>query len=129
VTAAQSIELELPAAPASVARARDGLDVLRGTIKDGLLDDVRLLVSEIVTNSVRHAGLGPGDQVVVRASALRDRIRVEVADPGPGFDAPRPGPVAGAGSGWGLFLVEHIADRWGVDRSKHRTRVWFEIDW
>jgi anti-sigma regulatory factor (Ser/Thr protein kinase) len=128
VTAAQIIELELPVAPASVARARDGLDALRGAIKDGLLDDVRLLVSEIVTNSVRHAGLGPRDHVVVRVSALRDRIRAEVADPGPGFEAPRPGPVAGAGSGWGLFLVAHIADRWGVDRSDRRTRVWFEID-
>jgi anti-sigma regulatory factor (Ser/Thr protein kinase) len=128
VTSAPSIELDLPAAPASVGRARDGLDVLRGTLKDGLLDDVRLLVSEIVTNSVRHAGLGPQDRVLLRVTAEPSSVRAEIDDPGPGFVAPPLGPSAGAASGWGLFLVEHVADRWGVDRADGHTRVWFEID-
>lgn len=110
---------------------------------------VRLLVSELVTNAVRHAGTGPEDQLGLVISTSPRAVRVEVADGGPGFAvsggaaAPRhpivttaagPGgePVV-AESGWGLFLVDELADRWGVDRSGHGgggrgTRVWFEID-
>jgi anti-sigma regulatory factor (Ser/Thr protein kinase) len=128
VSGPESVEIELPPAPASVARARDGLDALRGTLNEGVLDDVRLLISEIVTNSVRHAGLGPGDRVAVRVMAEPKRVRAEVVDAGRGFDAPQPRPAAGTASGWGLFLVEHLADRWGVERLDGRTRVWFEID-
>jgi anti-sigma regulatory factor (Ser/Thr protein kinase) len=128
VTSRQRVEIELPPAATSVARARDGLDVLRGSVADGTLEDVRLLISEIVTNSVRHAGLGPADRVSVRVTADGKRVRAEVVDTGQGFEAPPRGPGAGAGSGWGLFLVEHLADRWGVERRDGRTLVWFEID-
>jgi hypothetical protein len=54
-------------------------------------------------------------------------LRVEVHDPGHGFelrDAPSD-PLRA--SGWGLVLVEELADRWGVDHAP-RTRVWFEMD-
>jgi anti-sigma regulatory factor (Ser/Thr protein kinase) len=128
VTARQRVEIELPPAPASVARARDGLEPLRGSVADGTLEDVRLLISEIVTNSVRHAGLEPADRVAVRVIADPRRVRAEVLDSGPGFEAPRRGPSTGSGSGWGLYLVERVADRWGVERRGGRTRVWFEID-
>jgi anti-sigma regulatory factor (Ser/Thr protein kinase) len=128
VTARQRVEIELPPAPGSVARARDGLDALRGSVADGTLEDVRLLISEIVTNSVRHAGLGPTDRVAVRVIAEPGRVRAEVVDTGKGFEAPPHGPTTGASSGWGLFLVERVANRWGVERRDGRTRVWFEID-
>jgi anti-sigma regulatory factor (Ser/Thr protein kinase) len=57
-----------------------------------------------------------------------ERVRAEIVDTGRGFEPPSTGPAAGAGSGWGLFLVEHVADRWGVDHLDGHTRVWFEID-
>jgi anti-sigma regulatory factor (Ser/Thr protein kinase) len=124
----REIDVELPVSSASVAKARARLDELGGGVRDGILDDLRLLVSEVVTNSVRHAGLGPDDSVEVRVRAEPGRVRAEVFDAGPGFRAPNGDPAAGAGSGWGLFLVERVADRWGVDRVGGRTRVWFEID-
>ncbi len=128
MTAVREIDVELAPSADSVATARARLEQLRGTVKDELLDDLRLLVSEVVTNSVRHAGLGPRDAVEVRVVAKSDSVRAEILDDGPGFRAPQSGPAAGAGSGWGLFLVGRVADRWGVDRSDGRTRVWFELD-
>lgn len=128
MTRVRSIDIELAAKADSVAQARARLDVLRGSVKDHVLDDLRLLVSEVVTNSVRHAGLGPRDAVGVRVVAGPERVRAEVVDPGPGFEPPERDPAAGAGSGWGLFLVQRVADRWGIDRRDGHTRVWFEID-
>jgi anti-sigma regulatory factor (Ser/Thr protein kinase) len=128
VTGVRTIDIELAVEPGSVAEARARLGALRGSVKDEVLDDVRLLVSEVVTNSVRHAGLGPRDAVGVRVVAGGGRVRAEVVDPGPGFEPPERAPAAGSGSGWGLFLVQHVADRWGIDRLDGHTRVWFEID-
>jgi two-component sensor histidine kinase len=86
------------------------------------LDIVLLLLSELVTNSVRHSGAGPAEQVEVRMAREGTVLRVEVQDPGPGFVRPRtmgPGPH-------GLQIVDAESDRWGVQRSP--TIVWFEID-
>jgi anti-sigma regulatory factor (Ser/Thr protein kinase) len=128
VTRVRTIDIELTPEADSVAEARASLDGLRGSVKDEVLDDLRLLVSEVVTNSVRHAGLGPRDAVGVHVVAEPERVRAEIVDPGPGFEPPRRDPAAGAGSGWGLFLVQHVAHRWGIDRLDGHTRVWFEID-
>jgi anti-sigma regulatory factor (Ser/Thr protein kinase) len=85
---------------------------------------VRLLVSELVTNAVRHAE-GEAVRLVV---ALKGRtLRIEVHDPGHGFELKPPPSDPLRASGWGLVLVEELADRWGVDHSP-RTRVWFEMD-
>jgi anti-sigma regulatory factor (Ser/Thr protein kinase) len=128
VTAVREIAVDLPPSADSVGTARARLESLRGTVKDDLFEDLRLLVSEVVTNSVRHAGLGPHDAVELHVTAEPDHVRAEILDAGPGFRPPQTGPVAGAGSGWGLYLVGRVADRWGVDRADGRTRVWFELD-
>jgi anti-sigma regulatory factor (Ser/Thr protein kinase) len=124
----RNIDVKLAPAAASVAEARSRLEALRGAVKDDLLEDLRLLVSEVVTNSVRHAHLAPDDSVGLHVVAEPKRVRAEIVDPGRGFEPPARGPAAGAGSGWGLFLVERVADRWGVDHLDGHTRVWFEID-
>ena len=88
---------------------------------------MRLLVSELVTNSVRHSGSPVGSKVELAVSASSNTIRVEVADAGRGFEpTPRSTSRTEAG-GWGLHLVDRLAHRWGVDR-RDRVRVWFEID-
>jgi anti-sigma regulatory factor (Ser/Thr protein kinase) len=86
---------------------------------------LRLLVSELVTNSVRHVtGSKQPIQLAVRIGARV--IRVEVRDGGSGFEPGKPEP-RGAEGGFGLYLVERMATRWGVD-TRDGTRVWFELD-
>ena len=55
-------------------------------------------------------------------------LRVEVSDPGAGFSGSVPEPTAGQPGGWGLFLTEQLADRWGIDRDAGWTTVWLERD-
>ncbi|MEX2439460.1 MAG: SpoIIE family protein phosphatase [Actinomycetota bacterium] len=121
----------LPPEPLSVPEARNALEELRFRIPKAVLDDVRLLVSELVTNSVRHAGLDRGDRIALRLDLEESRVRVEVADQGTGFDLERAREFAaereGLPGGWGLRLVEQVADTWGVDRGEEEMRVWFEI--
>jgi anti-sigma regulatory factor (Ser/Thr protein kinase) len=90
--------------------------------------DLRLLVSELVTNSVRHARLGPGDRIRLQVEISDRVLRVEVSDPGEGFVANIPEPGARGPGGWGLFLTERLADRWGIDRDGEWTTVWLERD-
>jgi len=100
-----------------------------------VLEDSELLVSELVTNSIRHSGLVELDYIEVKLQASDDTLMVEVADCGRGFGKRRPGPAARAAqaaspmriSGWGLFLVERIANRWGIVENDDETRVWFEL--
>jgi anti-sigma regulatory factor (Ser/Thr protein kinase) len=92
-----------------------------------VLEDATLLVSELVTNAVRHGPSSEVSEVELRIESDVRRIRVVVSDPGAGFVVePRP-PTAAESSGWGLYLVDRIADRWGVV-TKGRNEVWFEID-
>ena len=72
--------------------------------------DLRLLVSELVTNSVRHASSGT---IRLRASLADQRLRVEVHDDGPGLSSAPLNRRALADSGRGLRLLTRLADRWG----------------
>jgi anti-sigma regulatory factor (Ser/Thr protein kinase) len=119
-----TIDVELPSTPAAPARARGALDGFEGRIAPERMRDVRLLVSELVTNAVRHAG---GDAVRLVVSLRGTTLRIEVHDPGRGFAVVPPPDDPLRASGWGLVLVEELADRWGIDHDP-RTRVWFEMD-
>lgn len=101
-------------------------DVLAGT-SDEALARIELLVSELVTNSVTHAALSPDQNVDLRVVRLPGGVRVEVADPGAHFD-PERRPGGGDESKWGLFLLNQMADRWGMDRLERGKAVWFEVD-
>lgn len=119
------IELRLRPDAQSPAEARKTLEALRVALDDAVVDDAALLVSEIVSNSVRHAGLGATDAIEVRIRGSRSMLHVDVIDPGPGFEferARRPGRE----SRWGLWLLDRLATRWGVERGD-TTRVWFDI--
>jgi anti-sigma regulatory factor (Ser/Thr protein kinase) len=122
----QRIDVSLRPGPRAPGEARKALDRLKGEFRPGLVDDVRLLVSELVTNSYRHAVAGSDGSIDLRIEARTSRVRVEVCDAGRGFD-PGSLPAAGQASGWGLYLVRNIADRWGVS-SGNACCVWFEID-
>ena len=92
------------------------------------LADVELLVSELATNSVRHAGCDESDELAMEADVRPDRVRVRLSDRGQGFEARAPqAPAAGATGGYGLVLLERLSDRWGVQRDDGFT-VWFEVE-
>jgi anti-sigma regulatory factor (Ser/Thr protein kinase) len=121
------IEVAFEAGPTAAAGARNALAALDGHVDDRLLGDVRLLVSELVTNSVRHSEAHSHDVVHMSVTVTENSLRVEVADPGEGFEPkPRDADRSRPG-GWGLYLVDQLSDRWGVARDQ-LTRVWFEMD-
>jgi serine/threonine-protein kinase RsbW len=121
------VERHLPVTPEAAAAARHALDGLSDDRRDGRMRDVRLLVSELVTNAVRHANLASGDVIELVIEIADQTLRVEVHDPGGGFVPSAPSPDPARPSGWGLYLVAELADRWGVD-SEDTTLVWFELD-
>jgi anti-sigma regulatory factor (Ser/Thr protein kinase) len=102
--------------------ARNALRSLNGSLDPELAEDIRLLVSELVTNSLRHTG---STKIELEVWCSDQLVRVAVSDRGAGFDLDGP-PKPGDASGWGLFMVDRLADRWGVD-TNGETRVWFEL--
>lgn len=90
-----------------------------------LCQSLILLVSEVVSNAVRHSSGDPNAPVGLLASFGERTIRVTVTDAGEGF-IPRPRDPARTHDGYGLYLLEKVADRWGVE-SRGDTKVWFEL--
>jgi anti-sigma regulatory factor (Ser/Thr protein kinase) len=121
------LELRFPSGPRAPGLARHALSRLSGEVREDVLENVSLLVSELVTNSVRHAGLRQGSAIIMNVEVRREAVRVEVFDEGPGFEPVSPAPTFYQDSGWGLLLVRCVADRWGVSH-EGMNRVWFEID-
>jgi anti-sigma regulatory factor (Ser/Thr protein kinase) len=118
--------IPLDATPAAVGLARHQIDRLADRLSAEVLEDARLMVSELVTNGLRHGALTSGQQLELSIAIVAGILRVEVCDPGPGFT---PEPRTGAspeGTGWGLVLVARLADRWGVQHDG-MNRVWFEL--
>jgi anti-sigma regulatory factor (Ser/Thr protein kinase) len=117
------IQLQLDPTDAAPTLAREAVDRLEGELPGDMLDDLRLVVSELVTNAVTH---GPRSQPVdVRLRVTGPgTLEGEVADQGDhGVIEIRES--AGEGGGWGLKLVDRIAVRWGVRHGS--THVWFEM--
>jgi signal transduction histidine kinase len=96
---------------------------LEGSLPPETMAKLRLCVTELVANSVRHARGTPID-VTVRVDV--DRVRADVSDGGPGFAPPDADPNPLKSAGWGLFLVRKIAERWGSEPAS--GTVWFELE-
>ena len=89
-------------------------------------EHAELLLSELVTNSVRHAGLREDDLIRITADWSEPRLKVAVRAGRGVLPAPVSGvirPAPGAESGWGLYLVNHLASRWGTAAGGY----WFEL--
>ena len=120
--------VQLPHDVNSIPNARRALDRVEPEVDDATLRNARLLVSELVTNVVRHVEQQDGDDQIVLVIERSDgHLRVEVTDRGDGFE-PKPR-VEGQdkASGWGLHILGQLAERWGVE-TDDGTRVWFELD-
>jgi anti-sigma regulatory factor (Ser/Thr protein kinase) len=118
----EGLSLRIPGGPEASAKARRALAKLRGDLDPPLMETLRLLVTELVTNSVRHTS---AETIGLNVLVGRSAVWTEVTDAGPGFDPAGEGTLGGAG--WGLFLVERLAERWGVNRDGANTKVWFEL--
>jgi len=121
---AANIEIEIKRDPKAPAAARRAIERLDGQLDPALIPDVKLLVSELVTNSVKYGGEG-ALRLQIETEGPR-RLRAEVIDQGVGFvPVARDRPPTEVG-GWGLHLVQTLSNRWGVHEGS--THVWFEID-
>ncbi len=121
-----SLRLKSTPEAAGVARRALGgsLDAVIGAERGS---DARLAVSELVTNAVRHGGLGSGDEIEVSLKAADGTVHVTVEQPTSAARARKlEGAERGSMGGFGLFLVDQLADRWGVDPGPP-GRVWLEI--
>lgn len=85
-------------------------------------------MTELVNNAVRHSGVGADRSLRVDIRRWPERVRVTVVDPGTGVKPVRPPLRREELGGWGLFLVDRIADRWGVSHAASGACVWFEIE-
>ena len=118
------LRMRLGSGPEAAAEARSAISKLRADLDPPLMETLRLLVTELVSNSVRHA---QSETVVLKVLVGRGAVLTEVTDEGPGFDPADAGSPGTDESGWGLFLVERLADRWGVTQNDDATKVWFEL--
>ena len=116
-----------PGATGQVARAR----LFVGDVLDGCpaADNAILLTSELVTNAIAHTASGRSGKVMVTVYRADTRVRIDVKDDG-SDQAPVVHPVGEAReSGFGLELVELMADCWGHCGGRRGRVVWFMLEW
>jgi anti-sigma regulatory factor (Ser/Thr protein kinase) len=112
--------------PHSVPQARERvIELAEPFVEETRIADLRLVISEVITNAVRHGG---DDDMLVAVTPKPGYLCVQVTDTGDGF-APRPRAFEpDDDGGFGLFLIERLTRRWGLTRENSNTRVWFEFD-
>lgn len=138
-------DVEFDAGLGSVREARDALGDFCSFLSEERVQTARLLVSELVTNSIRHSGIFPSETIYLTLAGCEQGLLVEVRDPGEGFE-PSAAPTAGpntelqaregdASGGFGLSLLERLSDGWGTTHypasGEHESGlfgVWFELD-
>jgi anti-sigma regulatory factor (Ser/Thr protein kinase) len=116
--------LELEPEPAAARRARDAIAAqMQDRLPERAYEDLRAVVSELVTNSVVH---GPGSRITLRLDLKPDgTVAGEITDDGDGIVAVREARGLEGSGGYGLAIVDTLTDRWGVKRDS--TDVWFEL--
>jgi anti-sigma regulatory factor (Ser/Thr protein kinase) len=130
------LTLWIAASANAPAVARSALEVLSQHIDCAVLYNARLLATELVTNSVRHSGVGSESSIGLAVRLTPDRLTVVVSDPGPGFRVKAIEADPAREDGRGLAIVDRVAECWGVgdapggspsDGLRAGTTVWFEL--
>jgi len=117
------LRVDIPRDRRAPSKARAAIDSLTGQVNPAVVPDAKLLVSELITNSVKYGEGGPVTLEVT--SEDPNQMRVEVIDDGVGFVPVARTRAATEVGGWGLHLVETLSERWGVHEGS--THVWFEL--
>jgi anti-sigma regulatory factor (Ser/Thr protein kinase) len=123
IEARLALDLQAPGAARGVVA-----DCLGHRVASSVFDNAQLLVSELVSNSVRHSGMPADAEVIVSVDLTPGMVRLDVEDPGHnGAIAPHR-PDCESGGGFGLNLVEALSERWGMERvAAGGTRVWAQL--
>lgn len=123
------VEVRLPLGPEAAYAARRSVEAVSPYVKPRALEELKLLVSELVTNSVKHVRVESQEDrwVGLRVNSLPDGIQLEVTDPGPGFDPSKSRERHEYEGGWGLKLLNRFATRWEVFHDGVNNHVVFEI--
>lgn len=124
----QTISFGVPGGPEGPRHARSLMSAHLRHIDRETASDAELIISELVTNSVRHAGVGPDQRVTVDLILLNEHLRITVTDPGcdtePQLIPKNPERLGGHG----LRLVEQLSTEWGVGRDAvGATQVWCDL--
>ena len=120
------LSLSVPASAEAGSALRRAVRSLERWLGRQTAEDVELLVTELATNGVKHARTVDSNRIMLDARVDPGRLRVEVRDGGDGFEHDGRRPNSAEPGGWGLMLVEDLADSWGIE-DEPTTTVWFEI--
>ena len=125
--AREPLELSLEGGPDAAATARYAVsDRLGAQVDQQAIEDIMLVISELVTNAVRHGGGLEGEPVELRVIDKPDRVRIEVADPRPDAEPVKREQATGVPGGLGLVVVSALCREWGTEREAGRKTVWAE---
>jgi anti-sigma regulatory factor (Ser/Thr protein kinase) len=121
-------EIDLKVGVEAAGLARRALAENAPALPQTVQDDIALLMTEIVSNAVIHGDAADDTPLELEFRRWDGRVRIDLFHPGSAFEPPESRPSNGdSNGGWGLFLVDRIAERWGVQPDPSGTRVWFEM--
>ena len=127
VTEASVLLLPFAAASVGVARRRLVSDLTAADVCDSAVCDIALVISELLSNALRHAAPLPGSKIRVGWRIDPGSVQVSVGDGG-GPTVPELGePTQAATGGRGLRIVEKLSSRWGTSTGEEGTTVWAEV--
>lgn len=123
--------VHLPHAPASVSLARRRLnnDLLSWGVSEGVVDDAAVILSELLSNALRHARPLPGDEGGIKISWIKvgDTVELAVTDGGAATEPRKGEPALSSLGGRGLGIVEILSQSWGVRRDDQGSTVWAHL--
>ena len=123
----KTVSFWVPGGKRAAGLARRSVLSAQADLPQGIRHRLALLLSELVNNAIQHGGAGEHETVQVRVAARLDRVRVEVFDPGANGLRPRDRIVEEGG--FGLLLVDRMADGWGRERvPTGGSLAWFELE-
>jgi serine/threonine-protein kinase RsbW len=122
----KTVSFSVPGGKRAAGMARRSVLSVRADLPNSIRHRLALLLSELVTNAIQHGGAGPEETIQVRLASSPDRVRVEVFDPGSNGGPPRD--RLDEGGGYGLLLVDKLADGWGRGAAASGgSLAWFEL--
>jgi anti-sigma regulatory factor (Ser/Thr protein kinase) len=127
MTDAKIVSFRVPGGTRAAGMARRSVLSGKVLLPSAIRHRLALLLSELVTNAIQHGGAGPHEMIQVRLATTRSRVRVEVYDPGARGAQPRD--RIDEGSGYGLLLIDRLADGWGRETTgSGGSLAWFELN-